>query len=401
MSNFRASEDARELLYVVTNGRYSLRKHVVKMRFVKWGDSAVCVLGAQTSHKSPDWLENLLSGSLDSSALATGEIYGKITMVSVLLDPHEIAKVTNRFIEKYGASFASERYYDRARPVVLEYKLEERPSNAINQLEFDLQARRYTSLILENPISSWQRQVTISHLKQLFKPGETILEIGCGTGIETIPVAKNGPNIVAVDISQEMLRVLDTRVASTGLKDKIRTRKLSASGIAQLAFDTVFPKDGFDGAFSHFGTLNLERDLEAFSRALSSLLKPESQVSFAVWNRICASDILAHTLRNETALIRERVSGVVRASEKAKYSLDTRCYTPKEFAHFFLSDFKVISYFALPTLIPPSEYARRTSGLLRFRRADYALGKFPFFRSIGDNYVITMRKLHGPSRTFI
>jgi ubiquinone/menaquinone biosynthesis C-methylase UbiE len=50
-----------------------------------------------------------------------------------------------------------------------------------------------------------------------------ILDIGCGTGIPTIELAKiSGGDIVAIDIDQDALDVLSKRVVSLGLTDQIK-----------------------------------------------------------------------------------------------------------------------------------------------------------------------------------
>jgi Methylase involved in ubiquinone/menaquinone biosynthesis len=51
-----------------------------------------------------------------------------------------------------------------------------------------------------------------------FKKEEIVLDLGCGTGLEAIPLAKKGINIVAVDVSQGMLQILKRRLKNIRLK---------------------------------------------------------------------------------------------------------------------------------------------------------------------------------------
>jgi len=403
------------LLYIVTQGRVSRRRHVVKTRFVRWNENSVCVLVAPEGKMSPDWIENLFANvGGDSSFLASAStssssssstppppfgLYGRITRASIILDEGEAKAVTDRFFEKYGADFArrhDSRYYKNARPVVLEFEPlrdDLRLESLVAELEFDIQAKNYDLLILGNPISRWQRQVTVRHLFSLFKPGSTVLEIGCGTGIETIPLAKNGVKVIALDISERMLQVLDRKARLAGVESQIKSRRNSSSNLIDLLKDAIVPPSGFDGAFSHFGAVNLENDLGRFSRDLSCLLRQGALVSFAVWNRICLIELLADSLRGKLGRLRARTSGLVRTGEESRYSLDTATYTPREFSSYFKNEFEVLSHFALPAFIPPSEYAARFSWSLKFKRGDAAIGKLPLIRDLGDNFVMTMRKL--------
>src|SRR5256886_9686130 len=69
------------------------------------------------------------------------------------------------------------------------------------------------------------RRVSSELLNDLFPSGSHVLELGCGTGLETIPLAEAGVNIVAVDISSRMLAELDRKIHATSLGNRITTRK--------------------------------------------------------------------------------------------------------------------------------------------------------------------------------
>ena len=386
-----------ELVYLVSYGRKTLRKHIVKLRFVPWTRDTICVLTIERDSSAPDWVQNLFSSASKAPCeFASKNHYGLITRASILISEEDALVAAKKFNQKYGKAFTKEysKYYKNAKPVLLEYtEIIEKPERLVTQLEFDLQARNYTANILKNPISLWQREVTIEHLSRIFKPGRTVLEIGCGTGLETIPISEKGVNVVALDISQEMLDILDSRVRERNIRARIRTRQLSSSEISEIKSDSLFPPGGFDGAFSNFGAVNLEKNLKEFSKELSSILKPGALVSFAVWNRFCLTDASLRFLKLKGPMFRERFSGRVKASGESKYSLDTMTYTPSEYYSHFATEFQINSIFALPALlVPPSEYASKLSFLLKLRRLDYWLGRLPLFRRIGDNYVITMQK---------
>lgn len=70
------------------------------------------------------------------------------------------------------------------------------------------------------------------------KPGDRVLEIGCGTGTVTEQLVQRGAQVVAIDQSPEMLEVAKTRVASAD----VEWREQTAAEIDKLpkgAFDAV------------------------------------------------------------------------------------------------------------------------------------------------------------------
>jgi ubiquinone/menaquinone biosynthesis C-methylase UbiE len=71
----------------------------------------------------------------------------------------------------------------------------------------------------ENPFTSIARAHTI--ISQLtIKPGMSILDVGCGPGRLTIPLAHaTGPkgNVVALDTQKDMLKKVDVKAADAGL----------------------------------------------------------------------------------------------------------------------------------------------------------------------------------------
>ncbi len=385
-----------EFLYVTTLGRQTSEKYIVKLRFIPWKENSVCVLTSFNSKGAPDWLQNVISNE-SQSEIVSRSFSGGITEASIPLDENNSVvtrSALENFVKKYGESILREMsFYKNSRPVLLEF-LAKAPSNdeTLQRLEFDFQARDYTSLILENPISRWEREVTVQHVSSIFRKGQTVLEIGCGTGIETIPLASLGLNIVAIDISEKMLELLSKRSVGAGVDSFVKTRHLSSFEIEKLRSDSLYPSGGFDGVFSNFGAMNLEKDLRSLSRKLGELLKARSYAVFTVWNKFCLSEILAGSIKGGASQFRARSSGLVKADSLSRYSLDTFTYTPSEFADYFVQDFELVSWFALPTLIPPPEYARRAALLLKLKKADLVLSRLPFFRNVGDNFVLTLRK---------
>src|ERR1051326_2942980 len=59
------------------------------------------------------------------------------------------------------------------------------------------------------------------------QPGGPVLELACGTGRLTLPVAADGHEVVAVDASTAMLDMATAKAAAADLHAKIRPRRHS------------------------------------------------------------------------------------------------------------------------------------------------------------------------------
>jgi SAM-dependent methyltransferase len=107
--------------------------------------------------------------------------------------------------------------------------------------------------------------------------GESVLEIGCGTGALTVPLAaavSDKGRVVAVDISEPMLGVARQRIGERGLRNV--TLLL---GDAQV-FD--FEPAAFDLATSRMGVMFFADPAAAF-RNIGRALKPAGRLVFACW----------------------------------------------------------------------------------------------------------------------
>src|SRR5712691_3751978 len=140
---------------------------------------------------------------------------------------------------------------------------------------FDRAAPVYDQLVEGDRLNIHLRKVSQRLLRQLFPPGTRVLEIGCGTGLETIPLAQTGVDVVAVDICAKMLEELNKKISALSLRDRIERRKGSASELPAVVHE--FGPGSFDGAFSHFGALNCEPHLDPIPAALHQLLRSEER----------------------------------------------------------------------------------------------------------------------------
>jgi SAM-dependent methyltransferase len=85
--------------------------------------------------------------------------------------------------------------------------------------------------------------VDLLHCDTAYPEGSTVLEAGCGTGAQTVTLARNSPgaHFTSVDISAASLAEARARVAAAGLGNvEFRAADLYALPFAPASFDHVF-----------------------------------------------------------------------------------------------------------------------------------------------------------------
>lgn len=108
-------------------------------------------------------------------------------------------------------------------------------------------------------------------------PGEHVLDVGCGPGATTLPLAQAvGPSgrVTAVDISQPMLDAARKRIADAGV-----------TNVTLLLADAqthAFEPASHDLLTSRFGVMFFADPTEAF-RNLRGALRPSGRLCMAVW----------------------------------------------------------------------------------------------------------------------
>jgi 2-polyprenyl-3-methyl-5-hydroxy-6-metoxy-1,4-benzoquinol methylase len=95
----------------------------------------------------------------------------------------------------------------------------------------------------KTPRGKVQLHIHQHYLQKYIHKGDRILEIGPGPGRFTIELARLGARIGVVDISQEQLKLNETRLKEAGLEESIEWRKkldiIHLDGIRSDSFDSV------------------------------------------------------------------------------------------------------------------------------------------------------------------
>ena len=108
------------------------------------------------------------------------------------------------------------------------------------------------------------------------KGGQSLVEIGCGTGRNLILIAQKNPDVrlFGLDASQEMLRTAEASIVRHGLKDRI----VLAHGYAEHLSPEMFGETkSFDHAVFSYSLSMIPQWKQAF-KAASMALTPEGRI---------------------------------------------------------------------------------------------------------------------------
>ncbi|MCI4340701.1 MAG: methyltransferase domain-containing protein [Thermoplasmata archaeon] len=364
----------------------------VPLGFVR--DGPVVFLVARD--RSSQWpIEALRAGHVELR-FPTGSESGPIRL---LAEPTEREAALDRFRRKYGPELYR-RWYDRPARVMRVDLIasDDNPSPAAPYLawleaEFDNVADDYDHHITGNRMNMLLRNRSLRQLRPLFVDRHRLLEVGCGSGMETLPLLREGHEIVAVDVSSRMLTVVREKARMEGLSERLVTEKLRAANLGALV--DKYGAGGFDAAYSTYGALNCESELAPVAGALARLLHPGAPFLAGVYNRWCLAELFGYSMTWQFRRAFGRRTNPVPVGA-SRFCIDVYAYSAWEFQALFRPWFSVERVEGVPVVLPPSDltsyaekFARRFEMLAA---ADARLGRIWPLRYLGDHFLMTMRR---------
>ena len=144
---------------------------------------------------------------------------------------------------------------------------------------WDKAAARYAKSPIRDE-ASYQKKLAIT--REYFQPDWSVLEFGCGTGGTAILHAPYVRDILATDISKNMLEIAQAKAADAGIGNiRFKQGTLDSLPLAPGSFDAVLG----------LNILHLLEDPDAAIGRVSSLLKPGG---IFVANTVLAADMKLH-----------------------------------------------------------------------------------------------------------
>ncbi len=312
-------------------------------------------------------------------------------------EPGDRGRILDLFREKYGPEKFGRWYDHPARVLRVSLSRSEGPTGdgspsyyAWLEAEFDNVAEDYDHHITGNRMNRLLRDHSLAIFRRRFERCHRLIEIGCGSGMETLPLLEMGHEVLAIDISSRMLATVRQKAQRAGVSERLETRQLAARELPRLVEEGS--AGSFDAAYSTYGALNCEPDLSAIPPSLAKLLVPSAPFVAGVYNRWCLFELAGYSLslRPGLGLSRRRNPVPVGAS---RFCVDVYAYSAGEFIELFRPQFQLEAVEGVPVFLPPSNlagYAERFSRHFgRLAAWDARLGRLWPFNRLGDHFLMT------------
>lgn len=223
-------------------------------------------------------------------------------------------------------------------------------------------------------------------------PGPSrLIDLGCGTGLDAVRMARAGHHVTATDWSAEMIGRTAERARSERLTEQVLARHVGAHELERLPGTSVY-----DGAYSDLGALNCVPDLGQVAEQSARLLRPGGTLVVSVIGRICPWEMGYYLMRGRWARVQVRYARAQAPVRLNGRTVWTRYYTPREFYRPFSAFFSLAHYRGLCVFVPPPYLSglreRHPRWQRRLWRLDRRTAGWPLLRSIGDHFLMVMRR---------
>jgi len=125
----------------------------------------------------------------------------------------------------------------------------------------------------ESPAGRLRLARRVKMISSHLKPGMTVLELGCGAGYFTQELARSGADIIAIDVSPELLEIARTKCSSQNVEYQI-----------QNAYALSYSEAVFDSVVGSSVLHHLE--IEEALRDIYRVLKPRGSIYFTEPNML-------------------------------------------------------------------------------------------------------------------
>ncbi|HUA80085.1 MAG TPA: class I SAM-dependent methyltransferase [Dyella sp.] len=257
------------------------------------------------------------------------------------------------------------------------------------QAAFDSVAADYDGPRGNNELIQRMRLAMWDTVRKEVPPGGSVLDLGCGTGIDAVEFARRGYRVVASDWSPQMVDRTRARAAAAHLEHRVTSVHVGVHQLDRL-------DERFDGIYSNFGPLNCAPDLSRVAAECMRLLRPGGKLVFSVIGRLCPWELAHYGARGRFKRAGVRARRGATAVGMNRHTIWTYYYFPREFYRAFSDHFTLESYRALSLFVPPpylvDYYRRHRAWCERLGRLDDRFGSLPFFRDMGDHFLMVMRR---------
>ena len=246
---------------------------------------------------------------------------------------------------------------------------------AVTRAAFDPIAPFYDRMWTNTDIGRLQRSAVWSCTDRLFAAGDHILDLGCGTGEDSVHLLSRGVRVTAIDASPAMV-------------EAARQRGVSATAMSMEQLECL--EGQFDGALSNFGALNCVKEFRALRGSMARLIRPGGYLACCFMGRFCMWETAYYLLRGEFRESGRRWRG---RSESRSVGISIFYPTVKFVSRAFAPDFELADFSGIGIFVPPSFVPHLPAAVLaRCGGIDRKLARWPGFRALSDHRLLIVRR---------
>ncbi|HVZ86956.1 MAG TPA: class I SAM-dependent methyltransferase [Polyangia bacterium] len=260
---------------------------------------------------------------------------------------------------------------------------------------FDALAARYDTLFspAANPLKALARARVHAALARHFLPGSALLELGCGTGEDTLALAARGHTLVSCDPAPQMLALAAAKLTAAGHAPAARFVRGSAGS---LAGDWPALGARVDGVFSNFAPLNCELSLAPVRHLLEQALAPGGRFVGVVLPRVCPLEIALFLARGQPRTAFRRFQPAPVADVDGR-TFPMRYYGAADFDRALGPGFRRVELRSLGLCFPPLSFGPRLARAPRLMQllmaAEDRLAGLPGLRRLGDHLILAYERI--------
>lgn len=259
---------------------------------------------------------------------------------------------------------------------------------------FDHIASTYDSVFTRSAIGQLQRKHVWKYIEKIIPEldGLEMLELNCGTGEDALMFSDKGFNIIATDVSMEMLRVTEQKAEKHSMQHRISSQYLDLESFSDIAFDKKF-----DLIFSNFGGLNCisPAQLQILLSKIPLLLNPGGRFVAVIMPRFCIWESLYFMLKFRFGkAFRRWTSNEVMANLHGSM-VRTWYYHPHQIKNWAKEKFKVVRTKPVGLALPPSYldsfFLRKKRLLINLNRIEKKINGNSLYSGLADHFIIDLR----------
>ncbi|MCC6251589.1 MAG: class I SAM-dependent methyltransferase [Bacteroidia bacterium] len=239
-------------------------------------------------------------------------------------------------------------------------------------------------------IEDMQRNRVRQYLEKILeKRKPDVLELNCGSGKDSLWLAKKSYSVTAVDASEQDIIVAETKKIIAGI------RNLEFKALDFFKLHKELAPQQFDFVISNFGGLNTlnEPELKVVSNIMSRLLYPGGKMIVVMKGKYCLWETFYFMLKFKMnrALQRWDNKEILFYDEDNDYG--NWFYSTTALKEIFAPRFAMVDVKPIAVAVPPTfmqnYFNKKPQWLKRLNKLDMFLTRFKWLSNYSDHLIIT------------